>query len=360
MAARDQDYLYNPERNPLFRDDYRPTEYKIPAIKLHINLDEEKTIVTSRINVTRNPELPNAGGPLELDGEDLKLKSLRIIENGVARDLDRQEFSIDNTKLTIKRPPAQPFELEIVTEINPKANTKLEGIYMAGDVLCSQCEARGFRHVTYFLDRPDNLATFDVTLEGDKKKFPILLSNGNGDYRQTTDVGNDRHSINWVDPFPKPSYLFATIGGDLSIIEDKFTTMSGRDVALRIAVEKGYENEVPWAMQSIKRAMKWDEEKYGREYDLDVFHIAAVSKFNFGAMENKGLNIFNISALAGNKNTSTDDELISKEAIIAHEYFHNWTGDRVTLRDWFELTLKEGLTVLRDRQFTEDMHSRAI
>jgi aminopeptidase N len=358
--AMKKDFLFDPQRNPLYREDYRPSEYKIPSVKLDISLDEERTLVRSHINVTRNPALPNAGGPLILDGEDLRLTSLKIVENGVGRELDRSEYEVLPEKLIIKRPPAQPFALEIETEVNPKENTKLSGIYMAGDILCSQCEAQGFRRITYFLDRPDNLATFSVTLDADKTQFPVLLSNGNGDYKKTVDTGDGRHTITWNDPWPKPSYLFALVAGDMEVLEDKFVTMSGKEVALRIAVQPGYEDKISWAMESIKRAMAWDEQRYGREYDLDVFHIVAVDKFNAGAMENKGLNVFNVSYLVGSPETSTDDELINIEAVIGHEYFHNYSGDRVTLRDWFELTLKEGFTVLRDRQFTEDMHSQAI
>jgi aminopeptidase N len=357
--AMKKDFLFDPERNPLYREDYRPSEYKIPKVKLHISLDEEKTIVKSHIDVSRNPDNP-AGGPLVLDGEDLRLVSLKITENGITRELDQGEYIVTDQNLILKRPPSQPFALDIETEVNPKENTKLSGIYMAGDILCTQCEAQGFRRITYFLDRPDNLATFGVTLEGDKSKFPILLSNGNGDYKQTTDIGDNRHSITWNDPWPKPSYLFAVVAGDMKVLEDEFITMSGKHVDLRIVVQPGYENQISWAMDSIKRAMKWDEERYGREYDLDVFHVAAVDKFNAGAMENKGLNVFNVSCLVGSPETSTDDELIYIEAVLGHEYFHNYSGDRVTLRDWFELTLKEGFTVLRDRQFTEDMHSQAI
>ena len=359
MALK-KEFLFDPERNPLFREDYRPSEYKIPNVTLSISLDPEHTTVKSRIDVIRNPDLPNAGGPLILNGEDLRLTSLKITENGVTRELDQGEYMITPENLILKRPPAAGFSLDIETEINPKANTKLSGIYMAGDILCSQCEAQGFRRITYFLDRPDNLAKFSVTLDADKDAFPVLLSNGNGDYKQTTDIGDNRHAITWNDPWPKPSYLFALIAGDMKVLEDKFVTMSGKEVQLRIAVQPGYENQISWAMESIKRAMAWDEKKYGREYDLDVFHIAAVDKFNAGAMENKGLNIFNVSYLVGSPETSTDDELIRIESVIAHEYFHNYSGDRVTLRDWFELTLKEGFTVLRDRQFTEDTHSQAI
>jgi len=354
------DYLFNPERNPLIRGNYRPAEYKIDTVDLHINLDATNTEVRSRISVARNPAVADLGGPLVLDGEDLKLVSVKILENGLLRVLDPQEYLVTDKHLIIKRPPAGSFEMEIATEINPTANTSLSGIYMAGNILCSQCESQGFRRITYFLDRPDNQAVFNVTLEADKKKFPTMLSNGNGDPAVTADLGNGRHSITWNDPWRKPSYLFATVAGDLKVLEDAFTTMSGKKVDLRIFVQPGYEDKIGWAMESTKRAMRWDEEKYGREYDLDCFHIVAVDKFNAGAMENKGLNIFNVSILVGDPEISTDSELTYIEAVIGHEYFHNWTGDRVTVRDWFELTLKEGLTVLRDRQFTGDMHSPAI
>lgn len=357
-----KDYIFDPKRNPLLRKDYRPDSYRITDVNLRITLDEEQTTVHSRIWVSANPEATQQSGrgPLILDGEKIKLKKLQVVENGALRHLDQSEFLVTEKNLIIKTPPTQPFALEIETEINPQENTALSGIYMAGDVLCSQCEAQGFRRITYFLDRPDNLAKFTVTLAADKKKFPVLLSNGNGDFKNAKDLGNGLHTITWSDPWPKPSYLFAVVAGDLKVVEDTFVTMSGKKVDLRIFVEAGYEDKVGWAMESIKRSMKWDEDKYGREYDLDCFHVVAVSKFNAGAMENKGLNIFNISYLVGNPETSTDNDLIEIESIIAHEYFHNWTGNRVTLRDWFELTLKEGLTVLRDRQFTADMHSAAI
>lgn len=355
-----KDYLFNPERNPLVRSNYRPAEYRIDAADLHISLDAQATEVRNRFSVERNPAVASLGGPLILDGEDLKLCSVKISENGALRDLDPQEFTVTDKHLIIKRPPAGRFELEIVTEINPEENTKLSGIYTASGLICSQCEAQGFRRISYFLDRPDNLAKFTVTLEADKQKYPILLSNGNGDPNATTDLGNGRHSITWVDPWPKPSYLFATVAGDMKVLEDTFTTMSGKNVDLRIFVQPGYEDKIQWAMEATKRAMRWDEVRYGREYDLDVFHIVAVDKFNAGAMENKGLNIFNVSRLVGNPQTSTDTDLMDIEEVIGHEYFHNWTGDRVTVRDWFEISLKESLTSLRQRQFACDMHSAPV
>lgn len=355
-----RDSLFDPHRNPLYRADYRPTEYKIPKMKLHFDLGEEKTVVTSRLEINRNPDLPNAGGALILDGEELKLTSLKITENGVTRDMDRSEYQVTDKNLIIKNPPAQPFALDIVTEINPKENTELSGLYMAGPILVSQNESRGFRRITYSMDRPDNLSVYDVTLVADKAQFPVLLSNGNGDFTKTQDLGDGRHSIQWTDPWPKPSYLFAVVAGDLKVLSDTFTTMNGREIALRIAVQPGYEDKIDWAMESIKAAMAWDEKRYGREYDLDVFHVVAVDKFNAGAMENKSLNVFNVSTLVGNADTSTDSELIYIEEVIGHEYFHNYSGDRVTLRDWFELTVKESLTTLREFQFIEDMHSKGI
>ena len=350
-------FLFDPDSNALNRLDYRPSEYLISDTKLHFDLDEERTRVKSELSVYRNPEV-NEGGPLILDGEDMKLVSIKID----GKPLDRKDFEVTKTKLIIKRPPEQDFKLEIENEINPSENTLLEGLYIPDGekMFCTQCEAQGFRRITYFLDRPDVLSKFDVTVEADKEKFPILLSNGNGDPTKTKDLGNGRHQINWKDPHPKPSYLFALVAGDLPYIEDTYTTNTGRDITFRIFVPEGYEKKVEWAMDSIKRAMRWDEDTYGREYDLDVFHIVATPSFNMGAMENKGLNVFNISILAGDPETATDSRLIQIEAVIGHEHFHNWSGNRVTLRDWFELTLKEGFTVLRDRQFTADMHSKPL
>ena len=363
MAPHDghDDYLFNPERNPLIRSDYRPSEYRIPSASLYINLDDTNTSVRNTFTVEPNPNAKAQGGPLILNGEDVKLKSLKIKENGQWRELDRSEFTVDNEYLVIKRPPAGAFELQVENDINPTTNTKLSGIYSSGaGIISSQNEAQGFRRITYFLDRPDNLTVFDATLEADKAKFPILLANGNGDFKQTTDLGNGRHSIKWDDPWPKPSYLFAIVAGDLKVLEDEFTTQSGKKVDLRIFVQDGYEDKVDWAMESIKRAMAWDEKRYGREYDLDNYHVVAVDKFNAGAMENKGLNIFNVSRLVGNPETSTDTELMDIEEVIGHEYFHNWTGNRVTVRDWFEISLKESLTSLRQRQFASDTHSAAV
>jgi aminopeptidase N len=355
-----KDYIFNPERNPLIRGDYRPSEYVIDKAHLDVALDDEKTVITNRFSVARNPQLAALGGPLILQGEDVKLSGVKILENGAFRALDPQEFTVDETQLVIKRPPAGRFELEIETEVNPAANTKLSGLYKAGDILVSQNEAQGFRRMTYFLDRPDNLAVFTARLEADKKRFPVLLSNGNGDPLATTDVGNGRHAIEWQDPWPKPSYLYCVVAGDLRILHDTFTTMSGKKVDLRVFVQPEYEGQVEWAMRAIKRAMRWDEIRYGREYDLDCFHVVAVDKFNAGAMENKGLNVFNVMNLVGSPETRTDAQLMRIEEVIGHEYFHNYTGDRVTVRDWFEISLKESLTSLRQSQFIGDLYSRAV
>jgi aminopeptidase N len=250
------------------------------------------------------------------------------------------------------------FTLHVVTEFSPAENTALSGLYKAGDIFCTQCEAEGFRRITYFLDRPDNLAIYTTRIEADKKKYPVLLSNGN--LVESGELPGGKHFAVWNDPFKKPCYLFALVGGDLGVLRDSFTTMSGRKVDLAIYVEHGNEPNVAYAMDSLKRAMKWDEEAYGREYDLDIFMIVAVSTFNMGAMENKGLNIFNDKLLLASPETATDDDYGRIESVVAHEYFHNWTGNRITCRDWFQLSLKEGLTVFRDQNFSADMRSRPV
>lgn len=359
MASKNA--LYDPHRTSLLRSDYRPSEYRITDTKLDIKLDPDSTIVNSVLSVEGNPKALSQGGALILDGEDMALLSAEIGDGkGGFRPLDRSEFYVTEKNLIIKNPPSEPFQLRISNEINPGANTGLMGIYASGDIICSQCEADGFRKITYYLDRPDNLAVFDVTLTADKAKYPVLLSNGNGDFKQSIDNGDGTHSVRWNDPWPKPSYLFATVAGNLKVLEETFVTMSGKEVAVRIFVQPEYEKKIDWAMDSILRAMKWDEVRYGREYDLDMFHIVAVDKFNMGAMENKGLNVYNVSALVGSPDTSTDTQLMWIDDVLAHEYAHNYTGDRVTVQNWFELTLKEGLTVLRDRQYMEDHYSQKI
>ena len=290
-----------------------------------------------------------------LDGDGLTLAALKI--DGAP--LPPEQYVATADRLTIAQPPQQPFRLEIETVVDPSANTQLMGLYRSGPIYCTQCEAEGFRRITYFPDRPDVMAVYTTRIEAEKADAPVLLANGNlissGDLPGTT-----RHFAVWHDPFPKPSYLFALVGGKLACVDDSFTTMSGRKVALKIYVEPGKEARCAYAMDSLKRAMRWDETAFGREYDLDIFMIVAVSDFNMGAMENKGLNVFNDKYVLASPETATDTDFERIEAIIAHEYFHNWTGNRITCRDWFQLCLKEGLTVFRDEEFTADERSRAV
>ena len=291
--------------------------------------------------------------PLVLDGQRLKLISIKLD----GKTLDPSAYSVEPASLTLHDPPAS-FTLEIVTEIAPAENTALEGLYMAGGIFCTQCEPEGFRCITYFIDRPDNLARFQTRIESHIAVAPVLLSNGN--LIESGELDDGRHFAIWRDPFPKPSYLFALVAGDLGHISDHFDTMCGRRVDLRIYVEHGNEPRAVYAMDALKRSMRWDEEVYGREYDLDIFMIVAVSAFNFGAMENKGLNIFNDKVLLASPESATDDDYARIEAVVAHEYFHNWTGDRITCRDWFQLSLKEGLTVFRETGFVGDQRSHAV
>src|SRR5258706_2530960 len=330
--------------------DYRPPAYRIPEIALDFDLDGARTRVTARMKVVR--AVP-AAEPLVLDGHGLELVSVKL--DGKA--LSTGEYVQTDDALTIPAPP-QSFDLELVTEISPSGNTALEGLYMSNGIYCTQCEPEGFRCITYFLDRPDNLAKFETRIEGDRTTLPVLLSNGN--LVGSGDLPDGRHFARWRDPFPKPSYLFALVAGDLGHIRDRFVTMSGREVDLRVYVEHGNEAKASYAMDSLKRAMRWDEEAYGREYDLDIFMIVAVSAFNFGAMENKGLNIFNDKVLLASPETATDDDYARIESVVGHEYFHNWTGDRITCRDWFQLSLKEGLTVFRETGFAGDMRSHSV
>ncbi|MGJ0392193.1 MAG: aminopeptidase N [Methylocystis sp.] len=334
--------------------DYRPADFLIDAVALDIRLDRTATRVVAQLSLRRNPKgAPDA--PLALDGDDLTLVGVKLD----GRPLDPQDYTATPDQLLLPSPPDAPFTLEIETRVNPAANTQLSGLYRSGSAYCTQCEAEGFRRITYFLDRPDVLSVYTTRIEAEKSEAPILLSNGNpgeaGDIPGTT-----RHFAVWHDPFPKPSYLFALVGGDLGVVRDSFKTMSGREVALAIHVEHGKEARAEYAMGALKRSMRWDEEKFGREYDLDVFNIVAVSDFNMGAMENKGLNIFNDKYVLASPQTATDGDYAGIEAVIAHEYFHNWTGNRITCRDWFQLCLKEGLTVFRDQEFSADMRSRAV
>ena len=335
-------------------EDYQPTPYIIPKLNLKFDLEPKATRVFSNLEVEPRDQ-DSKGLPLILDGDDLKLISIKI--NGEV--LSKDEYKEESNQLTIRKPPQSRFNLEIETEVSPATNTKLMGLYQSSGTFCTQCEAEGFRRITYFLDRPDVLSIYTTRIEADKTVAPILLSNGNL-IEQGVVADTDKHFTVWHDPHPKPSYLFALVAGDLGCVQDSFLTTSGRKVDLKIYVEHGKESLCSYAMDALKRSMKWDEEVYGCEYDLDLFNIVAVSDFNMGAMENKGLNIFNDKYVLADPETATDQDYAGIETVIAHEYFHNWTGNRITCRDWFQLCLKEGLTVFRDQEFSSDMRSRAV
>ena len=340
--------------NPVFRlEDYRPTDYAISHTELKFSLHPTNTVVSSKLFFKQRENTPN-GTPLVLVGDELKLLSVSI--NG--KKLNDADFAATPDLLTIHTPPTGAFTVEIETEINPQKNRQLMGLYLSNGVYCTQNEAEGFRRITYFYDRPDVLSIFKTRIEADKATAPILLSNGN--LIESGDLDGGRHYAVWEDPHPKPCYLFALVGGQLDHLDDSFTTMSGRNVKLGIYVEKGKKQRAAYAMDSLKRAMRWDEERFGREYDLDIFNIVAVSDFNMGAMENKGLNVFNDKYVLADPDTATDVDYAGIERVIAHEYFHNWTGDRITCRDWFQLCLKEGLTVYRDQEFSSDQRSRPV
>jgi aminopeptidase N len=339
---------------PVRLEDYRPPDWLVDTVDLDVSLDPSATRVRATLQLRPNPQA-QAPAPLVLHGDGLNLVSLKL--DGEALAADRYAATADH--LTIAQPPQRPFRLEIETLLDPSANTQLMGLYRSGAAYCTQCEAEGFRRITYFADRPDVMAIYTTRIEADKTECPVLLANGNP--VASGDVpGTGRHFVVWHDPFKKPSYLFALVGGDLACIEDTFRTMSGRDVTLRIFVEPGNEDRSAYAMDALKRSMRWDEERFGREYDLDIFMIVAVSTFNMGAMENKGLNVFNDKYVLASADTATDTDYAGIEAVIAHEYFHNWTGNRITCRDWFQLCLKEGLTVFRDSEFRADQRSRPV
>jgi len=334
----------------IHRKDYTPPAYRIETTDLDVALGEEETRVTAKLRIVATSD---GAGPLVLDGEHLELASIAI--DGTA--LPNDAYTLSETTLTIHAPPAQ-FTLETAAVIQPQNNTALEGLYKSSGNFCTQCEAEGFRSITWYLDRPDSLSIFTTRISGDKALYPVLLSNGN--LTDSGDLDGGKHFAVWHDPFPKPCYLFALVAGNLACVKDTFTTASGRDVDLRLYVEPGKEDRCGHAMESLKKSMRWDEEVFGLEYDLDIYMIVAVSDFNMGAMENKGLNVFNDKYVLANPETATDADYANIEAIIAHEYFHNWTGNRVTCRDWFQLSLKEGLTVFRDQQFSADMGSAAV
>jgi aminopeptidase N len=339
---------------PVRLADYRPPDWLVETVDLDVSLDPANTVVRARLRLKPNPQAA-APAPVVLDGDDLQLRAIKLDGETLAADA----FVATPERLTIAQPPNRAFMLETETVLDPSANTKLMGLYRSGKTYTTQCEAEGFRRITYFPDRPDVMAVFTTRIEADKAEAPVLLANGNlidaGDM-----PGSTRHFAMWHDPFPKPCYLFALVGGVLGAVEDSFTTMSGRTVALKIFVEPGKEARAEYAKDALKRAMRWDEQTFGREYDLDIFMVVAVSHFNMGAMENKGLNIFNDKAVLASYDTATDQDFMSVETIIAHEYFHNWTGNRITCRDWFQLCLKEGLTVFRDQEFTSDVRSRPV
>ncbi|MEC7971726.1 MAG: aminopeptidase N [Pseudomonadota bacterium] len=333
--------------------EYLPPSYSIEKIDLKFELSETATIVTATLVGHKNADSEDQNSILKLNGENQRLVSLKLNETFLNND----DFELDGGVLTFKV-SANDFQVIVVSEINPSDNKALEGLYLSDGIFCTQCEPEGFRRITFFPDRPDILSIYTTTIIADKGNYPILLSNGN-----VIDAGNlsgGRHFMTWHDPFPKPSYLFALVGGNLDCLEDSFTTKSGRLVTLKILVEPGNKPKSYFAMECLKKAMKWDEDRFGLEYDLDLFMIVAVSHFNMGAMENKGLNIFNSRYILADNLTATDSDFQRIEEIIAHEYFHNWTGNRVTCRDWFQLSLKEGLTVFRDQEYTSDMYSRGL
>ncbi|ANY77550.1 aminopeptidase N [Microvirga ossetica] len=343
------------DTTPLVRlEDYRPSDFLIDRVELDVKLHPTGTRVTATLFMRPNPE-GRSDAPLVLDGDELNLKSVALNEIPLAPE----EFEATPQSLTIPQAPRQPFSLTIETEINPTANTKLMGLYRSSGNYCTQCEAEGFRRITYFLDRPDVLSVYTTRIEADRNEVPVLLGNGNL-VESGAIQGSDRHYAVWHDPHPKPSYLFALVGGRLGRVAKTFTTASGRQVDLAIYVEPGKEDRADYALDALERSMRWDEEVFGCEYDLDVFNIVAVSDFNMGAMENKGLNIFNDKYVLASPETATDMDYAHIEAIIAHEYFHNWSGNRVTCRDWFQLCLKEGLTVFRDQEFSSDERSRPV
>jgi aminopeptidase N len=342
------------QARPVRLENYRPPDWLVETVELDVSLLPTATKVRATLKMSPNLKA-GAPAPIVLDGDGLTLTSLKLDGSEMPGD----SYVATPDSLTIAQPPAGTCYLQIETLIDPSANTQLMGLYRSNASYCTQCEAEGFRRITYFPDRPDVMAVYTTRIEAEKSEAPVLLSNGN--LTESGEVaGTTRHFAVWHDPFPKPAYLFALVGGDLGCVEDKFVTMSGREVTLRIYVEHGKEDRCAWAMDSLKRCMRWDEETFGREYDLDIFMIVAVSDFNMGAMENKGLNIFNDKLVLATPDTATDADYASIEAVIAHEYFHNWTGNRITCRDWFQLCLKEGLTVFRDQEFSSDQRSRPV
>lgn len=339
---------------PIYLKDYQVPAYLIDEIDLNFNLDNDFTIVKSHMRVRHNRHSTNQTKDLLLNGEELVLESIKLDGKPLT---DNTQYEVTDKFLIVHHVPDN-FDLEITTKIYPEKNTVLSGLYRSAKTYCTQCEAEGFRRITYFLDHPDVLSRYVTTITADELRYPYLLSNGN--LVESGKLPNGRHWAKWEDPFNKPCYLFALVAGDFDVIEDKFTTQSGCEITLRIFVEKGFGDQAHFTMYSLKEAMRWDEKTYGREYDLNIFMIVAIGDFNMGAMENKGLNIFNTKYVLAKPETATDDDYIHIMSVVAHEYFHNWTGNRVTCRDWFQLSLKEGLTIFRDQTFSEDTFSRAV
>ena len=330
-----------------FLKDYQKPLFQISHIDLDFSLAQAQTQLIATSKVIRHGTHSDA---LVLAGDDIELLSVTI-DNQSVDYMQRDGELIIETSLNA-------FELQIITKLDPEANTSLEGLYMTDGAYCTQCEAEGFRRITYFLDRPDVLAIYTVRIEADKQAFPFLLSNGN--LVDSGDSNDGLHFAKWHDPFPKPAYLFTLVAGDFDLLEDSFTTCSQRDIKLQVFVDKGNLNKAHHAMASLKKSMAWDESRFHLEYDLDIYMIVAVDFFNMGAMENKGLNVFNTKFVLADKDSATDDDYHGIESVVGHEYFHNWTGNRVTCRDWFQLSLKEGLTVFRDQEFSSDLGSRAV
>lgn len=337
----------------IYLKDYKVPNYFIDEIQLEFELEDEYTIVKSQLRIRHNRLSQDHSRDLFLNGEELTLESIRID----GKDLAASQYEVNDQGLLIHQAP-DSFNLQITTKIFPDKNTALSGLYRSLNTYCTQCEAEGFRRITYFMDHPDVLARYTTKIIADESRYPILLSNGN--LLETGKLEGGKHWAKWEDPFKKPSYLFALVAGDFDVIKDKFVTQSGREIDLHIYVEKGHADQAQHAMYSVKEAMRWDEVTYGREYDLDVYMIVAIGDFNMGAMENKGLNIFNTKYVLAKPETATDEDYIHILSVVGHEYFHNWSGNRVTCRDWFQLSLKEGLTIFRDQSFTEDLLSRGV
>jgi aminopeptidase N len=359
-SAQQQDIIMRTENAPLVRlVDYRPSDFLIDEVLLDVSLDPHRTKVIATLRLRPNPA-GEPSAPLVLDGDELHLTALSLDDR--ALDIDdaaAEGLTVTPQMLRLERPPRRPFRLTLTTQIDPSANTKLMGLYRTGGIYSTQCEADGFRRITYFLDRPDVMSVYTTRIEADRDEAPVLLGNGNLQVEGQV-PGTNRQFAVWHDPHPKPAYLFALVGGALSHVAQVYVTASGRAVRLAVHVEEGKQERAHYALDALVRSMRWDERVFGCEYDLDVFNVVAVPDFNMGAMENKGLNIFNDKYVLASPETATDQDYANIEAIIAHEYFHNWTGNRITCRDWFQLCLKEGLTVFRDQEFSSDERSRPV